>query len=412
MVNEQAAPPGPLAGVRVLDLTRVLSGPFGTLILGDLGADIIKVEEPGGGDRVRTIAPFHDGDLSHYFLAVNRNKRSIVVDLKSERGRDLILELVAHCDVLIENFRPDVMTRLGLEFDVIKAHKPDIVMCSISGFGRTGPLRDKPSFDLVTQARSGVMSITGEPEGAPTKMGLPMGDLGGGLWSAIAVLAALHHRDRTGEAQHIDLSLLEGMVGMLGYLGQLALLTGTSPGRVGSSHHNVVPYGRFEVADGHLVLALHVGNFWRKFCVAIDRPDLIEDPRFRTTTNRRDNRDILVPIIEDILRTKTRDEWSGIFDEADLPYAPILGVAEALAQEQLQDREILRTVSHPTAGDVKIVRPPVRFPENNFEPPLRPPPLLGEHTREVCRTILGWDDARIDELIEGFENGRVGVKPA
>ena len=390
---------GPLSGVRVLDLTRVLSGPFGTLILGDLGADVVKVEEPGGGDRVRTLTPDYEGGLSHYFLAINRNKRSIVVDLKREEGRDLILDLAAQCDIVIENFRPGVMERLGLGFDQLKSRRPDVVLCSISGFGRTGPLRDKPSFDLVTQARSGVMSVTGEPDGPPVKVGLPIGDLSGGIWAAIAVLSALHRRDQTGEAQHVDLSLLEGLVGLLGYLGQLALLTGENPGRVGSSHHHIVPYGSFETEDGHLVLALHVGVFWRRFCHAVGRADLIEDERFRRTADRRENRDQLLPIVQDILRSKTRAEWAEILDEADVPYGPILGVAEALQQEQLQARGVLRTLTHPTAGEVSVVAPPVRFVGDDSGMAMRPPPLLGEHTREVCRDLLGWTDERIDDLI-------------
>ena len=321
----------PLSGVRVLDLTRVLAGPMATCILGDLGADVVKVEEPEG-DHVRTLPPFYPGEQSHYFLAINRNKRSIVVDVKTDEGRDLILDLVAHCDVVVENFRPGVLQRLGLGFETLKARRPDLILCSISGFGRSGPLRDQPSFDLVSQARSGVMSITGEADGPPTKLGLPLGDLGGGLWAAIAILAALHRRDRDGAPQHVDLSLLDGLMGLLGYLGQLALMTGQSPGRVGSGHHHIVPYGRFETADGYLVLALHVGAFWRRFCLAVDREDLITDPRFIDTAARRDNREDLQDIVEQILRTKTREEWEVVLSEADIPHGPVLDVVEALHQ--------------------------------------------------------------------------------
>lgn len=383
----------PLAGIRVLDLTRVLAGPFATCILGDLGADVIKIESPGG-DGVRTLGPFYEGGESHYFLSLNRNKRSVVVDLKTGEGRELVLGLVEQSDVVIENFRPGVMTKLGLGFDDLVSRRPDVILCSISGYGRTGPMRDRPSFDLVTQARSGVMSITGEPDGPPTKMGLPMGDLGGGLWGAISVLSALHRRDRTGRPQHVDLSLLEGLVGMLGYLGQLALMTGRGPERVGSGHHTIVPYGRFEVADGDIVLALHVGEFWRRFCRAVGREDLIVDPRFRTTVDRRDNRDELQPIVEDILRQKTRAEWEILLDEADVPHGPILDVAEALEQEQLVARNLLTSVLHPTAGEVPMVRSPVRF-VGDGEPDFRPSPTLGQHTLEVCRDLLGWDEEQV-----------------
>lgn len=390
---------GPLAGIRVLDLTRVLAGPFGTMILGDLGADVIKVEEPGHGDGVRDIGPFYPDGTSHYFLAINRNKRSIAVDMKSDRGRALILDLAARSDVVIENFRPGVMERLGLGFDQLAARKPDIILCSVSGFGRTGPMASKPSFDLVSQALSGVMSITGEPDNPPTKMGLPMGDLAGGLWGAIAVLAALNRRYRDPGPQHIDLSLLDGLMGLLGYLGQIALLTGKSPQRMGSDHHSVVPYGRFEVADGYLVIALHVGSFWRGFCRAIGREDLADDERFRSTRRRNANRDILLPVVQDILRTKTRAEWQRLLDEADVPHAPLLDVVEALGQEQVRVREVLQPLHHPTAGDVEVVGPVVRF-VGARPPVLRPSPLLGEHNREVLREVLGLSEAAIDELVE------------
>jgi crotonobetainyl-CoA:carnitine CoA-transferase CaiB-like acyl-CoA transferase len=386
----------PLAGVRVLELSRVLAGPFAACILGDLGADVIKIESPDHGDEVRMVAPFYEGGESHYFLSLNRNKRSVAVDLHGREGRDLVLDLVAECDVVVENFRPYVMEAMGLGFDALSVRRPDVILCSISGYGSTGPMRDHPSFDLVTQARSGVMSITGEPDGPPTKMGLPMGDLGGGLWGAIAVLSALHRRDRTGQPQHIDLSLLEGLVGLLGYLGQLALMTGEAPERVGSGHHSIVPYGRFETADGHLVLALHVGAFWRRFCTAVRREDLIMDPRFRTTADRRTNRDELQPIVEKILRERTRAEWEMLLDEADVPHGPILDVNEALRQEQLVAREILTNVLHPTAGEVPMVRSPVRF-VGDEGPQFRPSPLLGEHTHEVLRDLLGWDEARLHQ---------------
>lgn len=391
-------PAAPLAGVRILDLTRVLAGPFGTMILGDLGADVIKVEKPGHGDGVRDIGPFYPDGTSHYFLAINRNKRSIAVDMKSDAGRQLLLDLVEHSDVVIENFRPGVMEHLGLGFGELVARKPDIILCSISGFGRTGPMAQKPSFDLVSQSLSGVMSITGEPDSPPTKMGLPMGDLAGGLWGSIAILAALNRRHRDPTPQHVDLSLLEGLVGLLGYLGQLTMLTGKSPQRMGSDHHSVVPYGRFEVADGYLVIALHVGSFWRGFCRAIGREDLSDDPRFRSTRQRTANRDMLLPIVQDILRTKTRAEWQQLLDDADVPHAPLLDVAEALSQEQIRARGVLQPLHHPTAGNVEVVGPVVRF-VGAAPAPLRPSPQLGEHGRELLSEVLGLDDAAIEALV-------------
>ncbi|MFC4950146.1 CaiB/BaiF CoA transferase family protein [Pseudonocardia sp. GCM10023141] len=389
--------PLPLEGVRVLDLTRVLAGPFATCVLGDLGADVIKIEEHDVGDHVRSLPPFYPGDVSHYFLAVNRNKRSMVIDLKSESGRALVLELASKSDVVIENFRPGVMDRLGMGFAELKRSNPKIILCSISGFGATGLMHAQPSFDLVTQARSGVMSITGDAAGPPMKLGLPMGDLGGGLWGAIAILAALNRRQTDASPQHIDISLLEGLISLLGYLGQLALMQGESPGRVGNSHHTIVPYGVFDVADGHLALALHMGSFWRSFCEAIERADLITDPRFAATGDRRDNREELLGILDPILRGRTRAEWVQLLEEADVPHAPILDVVEALDQAQLKERDAIGMMRHPTAGDVPVVRIPIVYTDQG-RPEIRPSPLLGEHTREICRDLLGWDDERIDAL--------------
>jgi crotonobetainyl-CoA:carnitine CoA-transferase CaiB-like acyl-CoA transferase len=389
----------PLRGIRVLDLTRVLAGPFATQIMGDLGAEVTKLEAIDGGDEVRGIGPFYPGGESHYFLAINRNKRSVAIDLKSPEGRQVVLDLVAASDVVVENFRPRVMKRLGLDFEQLTARNPSVILLSISGFGSDGPLVDKPSFDLVSQAMSGVMTITGEPDGPPTKLGIPMGDLGGGLWGAIAVLSALVRRHADPRPQHIDLSLLDGLMGLLGYLGQYTMLTGTVPERVGSSHHHVVPYGRFRVKDGHIVLALHVGSFWTRFCDAIGRGDLVSDPRFRDPEGRRQNRDELIPIIEQVLEQRTRAEWDEVLDLADVPFAPILDVAEALAQPQVQAREAVQTFVHPTAGSVDVLGSPVRF-VGGERTPLAPPPLLGEHTLEVLRDRLGYDDEQITHLVE------------
>jgi len=289
------------------------------------------------------------------------------------------------------------MDRLGLGFEELVKRRPDVILCSISGFGMTGPMATKPSFDLVSQALSGVMSITGEPESPPTKLGVPMGDLAGGLWGAIAILAALNRRHEDASPQHIDLSLLEGLMGLLGYLGQLTMLTGESPERLGSDHHSVVPYGRFEVADGYLVIALHVGSFWRGFCRAIGREDLADDPRFRSTRLRSTNREILLPIVQEILRTKTRADWQKLLDEADVPHAPLLDVAEALSQEQIRDRGALRPMKHPTAGQVDVVGPVVRF-AGESAPEIRPSPLLGEHALEVLGGVLGMSEGAIEAL--------------
>ncbi len=396
-MGEPGSRPGPLHGIRVLDLSRVLAGPFCSMILADLGAEVIKIEEPGTGDQTRTIPPFVEG-VSHYFVAINRNKKSMVVDLKSPEGREVALALTEKSDIVIENFRAGVMQRLGLDYETLKTRNPRIILCSISGFGQTGPMAGKPSFDLISQALSGVMSINGEPDGPPTKLGLPMGDLAGGLWGAIGVLAALQHRHARGEGLHIDLSLLESLMGLLGYLSEIHLMTGEIPGRVGSGHHNVVPYGRFPVKDGHIVLAIHVGNFWRKFADAIGRPDLIEDVRFRTTTDRRDNRGELEAIAREVLATKSRAEWQAIFDAADVPHAPVNDVKEALDQDIVRARGFVAEVNQPPIGPLKMTETPLKFAGQFEDRTLHPAPDLGEHTRNILAGLLGYSDERIERL--------------
>jgi len=389
---------GPLHGTRVLDLSRVLAGPFCSLILADLGAEVIKVEEIGNGDQTRSIPPFVGGE-SHYFLAINRNKRSVALDARKPEGRDLLLKLAAQCDVVLENFRPGVMDRLGLSYERLKAIRPDIVLCSISGFGADTSMRDKPSFDLVTQALSGIMSINGYPDGPPTKLGLPIGDIGSGLWAAIGVLAALNERNVTGKGSHIDLSMLESVMGLLGYLAQIHLVTGESPGRMGNSHHNIVPYGLMPVKDGHIVLALHVGSFWRKFCQAIGRDDLVTDARFRTVKDRHRNRTELERQIQDVMLTKTVAEWQAILEAADVPHGPVHNIGQAIAQPVVRERGFLKEMQHPTAGAVKVLGTPLRFVTSDAPPPLDPPPLLGEHTREVLGALAGVSDDELTKLI-------------
>ena len=389
---------GPLDGVRVLDLSRVLAGPFCSLILADLGAEVIKVEETGSGDQTRTIPPFVNGE-SHYFLAINRNKSSVALDARTDEGKALLKKLALQCDVVLENFRPGVMDRLGLGYATLKALKPAIIMCSISGFGAKGAMRDKPSFDLVTQALSGVMSINGYADGAPTKLGLPLGDVGGGLWAALGVMAALTEKQVTGRGSHIDLSLLEGLMGLTGYLAQIYLVTGESPGRMGNDHHSIVPYGLVPVKDGHIVLALHVGEFWRKFCHAIGRDDLITNPDYRRVRDRQKNRDALEREIAAIMLTKTAAEWQQILDLADVPHAPVHDMGQALNQAIVKERGFVKTMQHPTAGPVQVMGNPLRFEGREDEARMAPPPLLGEHTRAVLGTLCGLSEAEIKRLI-------------
>lgn len=388
--------PGPLAGVRVIDFTRVLAGPAASLALADMGAEVFKIEPPGTGDETRTFPPTRDGE-SHYYLAVNRGKKSIVVDLKSEDGLALARDLAVRCDVLVENYRPGVMDRLGLGYEAMKAINPRLIYCSISGYGQTGPLRDRPSFDIVLQAMSGALSMNGEPDGLPTKLGIPLGDLVGGINGPIGILSALYERERTGVGRHIDVSLMDGLIGMLGYIAQLALFNGTDPGRVGSQHPNLVPYGIFPARGGSIVIACLTPGFWSRICRSIDRPELTEDPRYDTLEKRRDARAEVNAIVTAFTEQHTVDELVAIFTAHEVPHAPILGVSEALAQPQAVEREMVVETQHKTLGRIPIVSRPIRFTDTP-QPVPTAPPVLGEHTDFILEDVLDLSPERIAQL--------------
>jgi crotonobetainyl-CoA:carnitine CoA-transferase CaiB-like acyl-CoA transferase len=394
--NRQTDWPGPLAGLKVIDLTRVLAGPFATQSLGDLGAEVLKIEPPGTGDETRHFPPFVGGE-SHYFLGINRNKKSLVVDLQQEAGKEILRRIVAKSDILVENYRPGVMDRLGLGYAALAGINPRLIYCAISGFGLSGPLRDKPSFDIVTQALSGALSINGERNHLPVKLGIPLGDMVGGVFGPMAILAALHERTRTGQGRLIDISLYDGLIGMLGYFAQLAFITGEDPPPMGSSHPNIVPYGSFPAADGSIIIAVLSERFWGRLCEALERPDLATDPRFATPALRRDRRDEVDGIIADITRTRTVAEWEKRLTEADVPHAPVLGVTAALAAPQALAREMVVTAEHATIGSMKVVGRPVKFP-GAPQPPVTAPPSFGQHTASVLRDELGYGDAEIEKL--------------
>jgi crotonobetainyl-CoA:carnitine CoA-transferase CaiB-like acyl-CoA transferase len=387
---------GPLHGVRVIDLTRVLAGPFATQSLGDLGAEVLKIEPPGNGDETRHFPPFIQGE-SHYFLGVNRNKKSLVVDLQQEAGKEILRRLAATADILVENYRPGVMDRLGLGYAALAGINPRLIYCAISGFGLTGPLRDKPSFDIVTQALSGALSINGERGHMPIKLAIPLGDMVGGVFGPMAILAALHERNSTGKGRLIDISLYDGLIGMLGYFAQLAFITGEDPPTMGSSHPNIVPYGSFPASDGSIIIAVLSESFWGKLCEALERPDLAADPRFATPTLRRERRDEVDQIISEITRTRTVAEWEKRLTAADVPHAPVLGVTAALAHPHALAREMVVTAEHATVGPVKVIGRPIKFPGAK-QPPVTAPPTLGQHTEAVLRDRLCYTDDEITEL--------------
>ncbi|WP_270933657.1 CaiB/BaiF CoA transferase family protein [Falsiroseomonas oryzae] len=395
-MTEQAAWPGPLAGLRVLDLTRVLAGPLATQFLGDLGAEILKVEPPGTGDETRSFAPFVGGE-SHYFVGLNRGKQSLVLDLRQEEGAALLRRLAARADVLVENFRPGVMERLGLGAAGLMEANPRLIYCAISGFGQTGPLRDKPSFDIVTQALTGVLSVNGTEGAPPVKLGLPVGDMSGGIFGAIAILAALHERNATGRGRVIDISLYDGTMSMLGYLAQLAMLNGRDPTPMGSRHPSVVPYDGFPARDGTIIIACLADRFWPKLCAALGCPEMGADPRYATMALRREHRAEIEPRIAAITATRSVAEWEERLAAHDVPHAPVLGVTGALNHPHAAARGMVEEVEHPTAGLLRLLGRPIKFPGAQ-QAPLQPPPVLGQHGEVVLRDELGLDEAELAAL--------------
>lgn len=387
---------GPLDGVRVLDFTRVLAGPSAALALADLGAEVIKIEPPGSGDETRSFPPFREGE-SHYFISINRGKKSIVVDLKSEAGVGLIKDLVKKCDVLLENYRPGVMDRLGLGYETLSALNPRLIYCSISGFGMTGPLRDRPSFDIVLQALSGALSVNGDPGGLPTKLGIPLGDLVGGINGPMGILAALYERSVTGRGRLIDISLLDGMIGLLGYLGQLAFFTGEDPKPQGSQHPNLVPYGVFPASDGSIIVACLTNNFWERICHALQMPGLIDDPRYDTIEKRRNAREAVNEIVSAFTRQHSVDDLVDLFTQYQVPHAPILGVQEALSQPQAVAREMVVETEHRKLGRIPIVNRSIKFPGAE-QPVPSAPPVLGQHTDDILKDVLDLTPEQIEAL--------------
>jgi len=387
---------GPLQGVRVLDFTRVLAGPSAALALADLGAEVLKIEPPGSGDETRSFPPFREGE-SHYYLSINRGKKSIVIDLKTDEGLALARDLAAKSDVLLENYRPGVMDRLGLGYEGLTTENPGLIYCSISGFGKDGPLRDKPSFDIVLQALSGALSVNGEPDAGPTKLGIPLGDLVGGINGPIAILAALHERHRTGRGRLIDISLLDGMMGMLGYLAQLAFFKEENPQRQGSQHPNLVPYGQFPASDGAIIVACLTNNFWARVCRALQRTELIEDPRYDSLEKRRERREEVNDIVAGFTIGHTVEELVDLFTEHQVPNAPILGILEALAQPQAKARNMVVETEHQTLGSIPIVNRSIRYVDAE-QPTPTAPPVLGQDTDEILSDVLGLDEDRIAAL--------------
>jgi len=386
-------------GVRVLDLSRMLAGPYGSMLLADLGAEVIKIEDPEGGDPMRAMGPpFLGPDReSAYFLSINRNKKSVALDLERPEGREVFHDLCRVADVVWENFRPGVLARLGCAPEVLRGINSRLIVCSISAFGQEGPYREWPAFDLALQAMGGGMSLTGEAGRPPARMGLPMGDLAGGMFGALAVAGALFRRERTGQGTHFDLSLLDCQASLLTYVAQYFWADGRVPGRVGSGHASVVPYQAFPTRDGHLVVAVFAEKFWAGFCRAIERTDLGVDPRFDSNPKRVERREELVPALEAVFPARTTGEWLARMQREGVPAAPINTVDQVLSDPQVLLRQMVVDLDHPTLGPLRTLGTPIKVSRAPaFRP--TPPPGLGEHTEPILRDVLGYPPERIDAL--------------
>lgn len=397
--EDDGAQRGPLTGLRVLDLSWVLAGPYCTMILSDLGADVIKCERPPFGDVARTTGPLIDGE-SGYFFSINRGKRSIAVDLKQDEGKQLFLDLVREFDVLVENFRPGTMDRLGLGYEALAEVNPALIYAAVSGYGQTGPMRDLPALDVVVQGAGGVLSVTGEPGGPPVRPGLSLGDIAGGLFTTIGVLAALRERDSSGRGQLVDISMLDCQLAILENAFLRYFLTGQTPGPMGTRHSWAVPFQAFPTADGHIVVALawSVPNQWALLCAELGLPELIDDPRFAESHQRAANHAELEPLLNEAFRTRTTAAWVEVLQPYQIPCGPLNTISEAAALPQVAAREMLVPVRHHTLGELPLVNTPVKL--SRTPGGIRgSSPDMGQDTRQVLGELLGLDDAAIEGLL-------------
>jgi formyl-CoA transferase len=380
--------PGPLAGIRVLDLTRVLAGPYCTMFLGDLGAEVVKIEQPGVGDDTREWGPPFANGESAYFLCVNRNKKSLTIDLKTAEGTSLVRQLAKHADVVIENFRPGAMEQFGIGYDQLRTINPKIIYAALSGFGADGPMADMPGYDLIVQAWGGLMSITGTEESGPLKAGLMLGK---------SIAAALYAREKTGLGQKLDTSLLEAEVAVLINAGSNYLLSGKVPGRWGNAHPTIVPYQSFQTEDSYLVVGVASEGIWKRFCAAIGKSELARDPRFEKNSDRVAHREVLIPMLSEILRSRNNESWLRLLNEAEVPCAPIQTIDQVFQSPQVLHRKMLVEVAHATAGSVRMAGLPVKFSATPASVRL-PPPLLGEHSEQVLASWLGMSSEVVAQL--------------
>jgi crotonobetainyl-CoA:carnitine CoA-transferase CaiB-like acyl-CoA transferase len=389
-------PRGPLRGIRVLDLTRVLAGPFCTMMLGDMGADVIKLEEPGKGDDTRSWPPFLGGEAT-YFMSVNRNKRSMTLNLKSPAAQAVFRTLVKKSDVIVENFRTGTMEKLGIGYKTLSTVNPKLVYCCISGFGESGPEAARGGYDLIVQGESGIMDITGAADGPPYKVGTSVGDLVAGMNAAHGIVLALYARAATKRGQKVEISMLDGMAALLTYQAAVYFGTGAKPGRRGNAHPSIVPYEVFKAADAYLTIGAANDSLWQRCCQALERPDLISDPRFATVAGRVEQRNVLVPLLNEILGTRGADEWLKRLEAAGVPAGRIKTVAEVCESEHLKARNMIVTLPHPKAGKVTTLGVPVKL-HGTPGRARTAPPVLGQHTDAILKSVAGLKATAIARL--------------
>lgn len=376
----------PLSGIKVLDLSRVLAGPYCGMILADLGAYVVKIERPGSGDDSREYGPFINGE-SAYFMSINRNKKSVTLNLKSPEGKEIFKKLVKEFDVVLENFRPGTMDKLGLGYDVLKKINPRLIYAACSGFGYSGPYKERPAYDAIIQAMSGLMSITGFPGGKPTRVGASIADIVTGMFCAIGVLAALIKRQVTGEGDMVDVAMLDSVVAILENAIARYEVTGEIPKPMGNRHPSIFPFESFEAKDGDIMIAAGNDELWAKLCKAIGKEELADDPRFKTNQLRGENYSEMKKILDDVIKTKTVEEWIEILENAGIPCSPINTIDKVVRHPQVLARDMIVKVSHAVAGEIKMPGCPVKFASES--PKIGPAPILGEHTEEVLKEFLG-----------------------
>lgn len=386
----------PLDGVVVLDLSRVLAGPYASMLLADFGADVIKIEMPGRGDDSRAYGPFV-GKESAYFMSLNRNKRSMTLNLKQPEAQEIFKKMAAKADVILENYRPGVMDGFGLGYDVLKKINPRLIYAACSGFGQTGPYRHRPAYDVIVQGMGGIMSITGQEGGEPTRVGASIGDITAGLFTAIGIMLALHYRDVTGEGQMVDVGMLDCQVAILENAIARYYASGQAPAPIGNRHPSITPFEAFKARDGYVIIAVGNDRLWQEFCQLIGRPELVNDPRFITNPKRTENQKALKAILDTVFPQKTVDEWLAELDKAGIPCGPINTVDRVVKDPQIQERQMVVETQHPVAGAVKMAGVPIKMSATPGAVE-RPAPMLGQHTEEILREMLGLTAQQVAEL--------------